>query len=80
MAPSALSACPGKLDTGFPTGTCTKQKKKNLEHDPEKRKPVFRKDHAPPKIRTGGAEFPKAATAAAMKPARYCETNCRSRA
>jgi hypothetical protein len=22
----------------------------NLEHDPEKRVPVFRKDHAPPKI------------------------------
>jgi len=24
----------------------------NLEHDPEKRVPVFRKDHAPPKIQS----------------------------
>jgi hypothetical protein len=68
------------VDTGFPTRTCTKQKKKNLEHDPEKRKPVFQQDHAPPKNQGGRRRISKAAIAAAMTAARYCETSCRSRA
>ena len=34
------------------SGACTKSEVLNLEHDPEKRVLVFRKDHAPPKIQS----------------------------